>query len=277
MKVVLITGTSTGIGRAAAVLADKAGYQVVATMRDTDKAGPLREAIPGADIRQLDVIDPASVAACVDGVIADYGRLDAVINNAGAGHLGTMELEDVDDVRRVMEVNFFGVVQVSKAALPHLRASKGRLITVTSVGGVVGQPFNEAYCAAKFAVEGWMESLAPVVAELGVTVSVVEPGAVVTEFVSNVRADRDVDALIAGAGDYRPVIESYLERTAAAYDASTSQSAEECAEYVIRPLTDAEPRFRYQTSDWAAEFTAVKLADADGSAVQRLTGSWLGA
>ncbi|MGW3976111.1 SDR family oxidoreductase [Streptomyces mirabilis] len=275
MKIALVTGTSTGIGLETAVLAAKAGYKVVATMRNTAKAAALLERLPDADVRQLEVTDPDSVRACVDGVIADHGRLDALINNAGAGHLGTIELESVDDVRDVMEVNFFGVVQVTKAALPHLRAAEGRLITVTSVGGVVGQPFNEAYCAAKFAVEGWMESLAPVVGKLGVAVSVIEPGAVATEFVANVRADRDVEALVAGAGDYQSVINSYLARTQQAF--SAAQSARECAETVVGALTAAEPRFRYQSSESAAGFTAVKLADADGSAVQALTASWLGA
>ena len=130
----------------------------------------------------MDITDPAAVSAGVDGVIADFGTLDAVINNAGAGHVGTIEQESVEDVRAVMEVNFFGTVLVTKAALPHLRASGGRVVTVTSVGGIVGQPFNEAYCAAKFAVEGFMESLAPVAATVGVTVVVVEPGAVASEF-----------------------------------------------------------------------------------------------
>ncbi|MFI0961806.1 SDR family oxidoreductase [Streptomyces sp. NPDC021080] len=274
MKIALVTGTSTGIGLETAVLAEQAGYTVVATMRDTGKAGPLRERLPGADVRRLDVTDPDSVADCVAAVIADHGQLDALINNAGAGHVGTIELESVDAVRDVMEVNFFGVVQVTKAALPHLRAARGRLITVTSVGGVIGQPFNEAYCAAKFAVEGWMESLAPVVGRLGVAVSVIEPGAVATEFVSNIRAGSDLEALVAEAGDYRPLIGAYLDRTATSF--SAAQSAHACAQVVVAALTADEPRFRYQTSEQAAAFTGVKLADADGSALQKLTTAWLG-
>lgn len=130
-KVVLITGTSSGIGLATAVATAKAGWRTVATLRDTSRADALRKAAADAgvelDIRQLDVTDEASVAAAIDSVIADHGRLDAVINNAGAGHLGTLENETVADVRRVMEVNFFGVLHVSKAALPHLRASGGRI------------------------------------------------------------------------------------------------------------------------------------------------------
>lgn len=277
-KVVLITGTSSGIGLAAAVAAAQAGWQVVATLRDTGRAGALREAAADAgvelDVRRLDVTDEDSVAAAIDGVIADHGRLHAVINNAGAGHLGTLENETVADVRKVMEVNFFGVLHVSKAALPHLRATGGRLITVSSVGGVVGQPFNEAYCAAKFAVEGYMESLAPVAARLGVTVSVVEPGAVATEFVNNVGFD--LPAEIAAAGPYAETLQAYLDRTAARFQSGSAQTPAEAAMAVLEALTADRPAFRIQTSDWARGFAGTKLADLDGSAVLGLTGGWVG-
>ena len=199
-RVLVITGTSSGIGLATAVAVARHGFVTVATMRDPSRAGRLLEAAGAAgvtvDIRQLDVTDAASVSSCIDGVVADHGRIDAVVNNAGAGHLGTIETESVDDVRRVMEVNCFGVVAVTKAAMPHLRASGGRLVTVSSVGGAIGQPFNEAYCAAKFAVEGFMESLVPVAATVGVTVVVIEPGAVASDFVANV----DVDPAVVASG-----------------------------------------------------------------------------
>lgn len=276
-KVVLITGTSSGIGLAAAVAAAQAGWQVVATLRDTGRAAALRTAAAEAgvelDVRQLDVTDEDSVAAAVDGVIADHGRLDAVINNAGAGHLGTLENESVAEVRTVMEVNFFGVLHVSKAALPHLRATGGRLITVTSVGGVVGQPFNEAYCAAKFAVEGYMESLAPVAARLGVTVSVVEPGAVATEFVNNIGVD--LEGEVAAAGPYADALKAYLDRTVAQFLGS-AQTPAEAAGAVLEALAADRPAFRIQTSDWARGFTGTKLTDLDGSAVLGLTGGWVG-
>lgn len=269
--IVLITGTSSGIGLAAAVQAAKAGHQVVATMRDTSRADALRAAAPDIDIRQLDVTDNDSITAAVDGVIRDYGRLDAVVNNAGAGHIGTVETDSVDNFRKVMETNFFGVVQVTRAAMPHLRASRGRLITVTSVGGVVGQPFNEAYCAAKFAVEGMMESLAPVAAQHGVTVTVVEPGAVASEFVANVGVD--VDTVLAAAGPYAPQLKAYVGRTSTSF--SGAQTSDEAAATILEALHAEHPPFRVQTSDWARQFNGVKLADLDGSAVQKLTSGWI--
>ncbi|MFD8638420.1 MULTISPECIES: SDR family NAD(P)-dependent oxidoreductase [unclassified Streptomyces] len=276
VRTVLITGTSSGIGLAAAVAAARAGWRTVATLRDTGRADALRKAAAEAgvelDIRQLDVVDEDSVAAAVAGIVADYGRLDAVVNNAGAGHVGTLELESVADVREVMEVNFFGVLNVSKAALPHLRATGGRLITVTSVGGVIGQPFNEAYCAAKFAVEGYMESLAPVAAAVGVAVSVVEPGAVATEFVNNIGID--IDATVAAAGPYADAMRHYIDRTVAQF-MNGAQTPAGAAEAVMEALTAETPAFRIQTSEWARGFTGTKLADQDGSAVLGMTNAWV--
>ncbi|MDH6579537.1 SDR family oxidoreductase [Kitasatospora sp. MAP5-34] len=269
-KTVLITGTSSGIGLATAVAAARSGWHVVATMRDTTKAGALlaaaEEAGVAVEVRALDVTDQASVVACLAGL----DRLDALVNNAGAGHAGTLEQQSIEDVRTVMEVNFFGVLHVTKAALPLLRESKGRVLTVTSIGGVVGQPFNEAYCAAKFAVEGFMESLAPVAATVGVAVSVVEPGAVASEFISNLGGR---DALVEQAGPYAPALAGYLARVREAFAAA--QTPQEAAAPIVELLESERPAFRVQTSQAARAFTAVKLADGDGSAVQAMTGGWV--
>ncbi|MFB8382317.1 SDR family NAD(P)-dependent oxidoreductase [Streptomyces rubiginosohelvolus] len=270
VKTVLITGTSSGIGLATAVAAARSGWHVVATMRDTAKAGPLAAAADDAgvslDLRVLDVTDPASVEACLSGL----DRLDALVNNAGAGHVGTLEQESVDDVRAVMEVNFFGVLHVTRAALPLLRASKGRLVTVTSVGGVVGQPFNEAYCASKFAVEGFMESLAPVAATTGVLVSVVEPGAVSSEFVGNAGIADNVQD---NAGPYAPALAAYLERTRNAF--ANAQSPHDVAVRLVDLLAAEQPTFRVLTSNAARAFAGTKLKDLNGSAVQKLTEAWV--
>ncbi|MFF2660726.1 SDR family NAD(P)-dependent oxidoreductase [Kitasatospora sp. NPDC058032] len=276
-RIVLITGTSSGIGLAAAVAAARAGFRVIATMRDTGRSGALLKAAEAAgvadrvELARLDVTDAASVAECLAGVLDRHGRLDAVVNNAGAGRVGTVEQDGLLPVREVMEVNFFGVVEVTRAALPHLRATGGRVVTVTSVGGVVGQPFNEAYCAAKFAVEGFMESLAPVAATVGVSVSVVEPGAVASEFVAS--QGIDLPALLAAAGPYAPALEAYAARTRAAFD--QAQTSEQAAETVLDALTAERPPFRLQTSDRARAFVGAKLADLDGSAVQGVTGGWV--
>ncbi|MET9884938.1 SDR family NAD(P)-dependent oxidoreductase [Streptomyces sp. NPDC006430] len=276
-KTVLITGTSSGIGLAAAVAAARAGWHTVATMRDTGRAEALLTAAREAgvadrvQVKRLDVTDADSVADCVAEVVAEHGRLDAVVNNAGAGFVGTVEQNGMEPVRAAMEVNYFGVVELTRAALPHLRASGGRVITVTSVGGVIGQPFNEAYCAAKFAVEGFMESLAPVAATTGVQVAVVEPGAVSSEFITS--QDIDIPALLTAAGPYAPALKAYVDRTLKSF--GSAQTAAEAAAPVITLLEAERMPFRIQTSDWAREFVAAKLADTDGSAVQAMTGGWL--
>lgn len=276
-KTVMITGTSSGIGLAAAVAAAQAGWHCVATMRDESRAEALRDEARAAkvgehvDIRRLDVTQPSSISACVAGVIADHGRLDALVNNAGAGHLGTIEQESIDDVRAVMEVNFIGVIAVTRAAFPYLRAARGRLLTVTSVGGVVGQPFNEAYCASKFAVEGFMEALAPVAASVGVSVTVVEPAAVASEFVTN--AGVDPIAMIAASGPYAPALEAYIRRTRGAFAAAQSPAGAAAA--IVETLVAEKPPFRVQTSAAARQFAGVKLADLDGSAVVGMTSTWI--
>ncbi|GHE41181.1 SDR family NAD(P)-dependent oxidoreductase [Streptomyces vinaceus] len=279
-KTVLITGTSSGIGLAAAVATARAGWHTVATMRDTSRADALTKAAAEAgvsdlvQVKRLDVTDADSVAACVAEVVAEHGHLDAVVNNAGAGFVGTIEQHDMEKLRGVMEVNFFGVAELTRAALPHLRASGGRVITVTSVGGVVGQPFNESYCAAKFAVEGFMESLAPVAAAMGVQVSVIEPGAVSSEFVNNVGLD--LPALLAQAGPYAPSLQGYIDHAMQSFGSDTAQTPEQAAAPVVDALTAEKMPFRIQTSDWARTFVGMKLADLDGSAVQTEMTNWLG-
>ncbi|GAA0433984.1 SDR family oxidoreductase [Leifsonia naganoensis] len=273
--VALVTGTSTGIGLETAVALARGGWDVVATVRDVSRADRLRDAATTAgvslDIRALDVTDGAASTALVEQVVAERGRLDALVNNAGAAALGTAETMGIDRVRAAMEVNFFGVVQLTQAALPALRASGGRVVTVSSVGGIIGQPFNDAYCAAKFAVEGFMESLHPVAAAQGVAVIVVEPGAVASEFVANATEGRD--AALADAGPYAPQLAAYLERTAGAFAAA--QQPAEVAAVIERVLTEAEPPFRVQTSDAARAFVGIKLADLDGSAVTGATAAWV--
>ncbi|MED7953957.1 SDR family NAD(P)-dependent oxidoreductase [Kitasatospora sp. NPDC058201] len=278
--VVLITGTSSGIGLATAVAAARAGYTAVATLRDPDRAGELSEAAGRAgvalDVRRLDVTDAASVAACLDGVAGTYGRLDAVVNNAGVSNSDpTLEMSTTAALRANLEVNFFGVVEVSRAAMPLLRASGGRLVTVGSVHGVVGQPFNEAYCAAKFAVEGFMESLAPVAGAHGVRVSVVVPG-----FVPDTRfgifPDIDRTTIQAASGPYAPTFADYLAWVGGQGWEAAGQPAREVAEVVVRTLRAERPAFRVPTNDWAAAYLAQKLADRDGAAVQTLARTWIG-
>jgi NAD(P)-dependent dehydrogenase (short-subunit alcohol dehydrogenase family) len=181
-QVWLITGSSRGLGRAltAAVLA--AGHRVVATARDPKSLQDLA----GERLRTfaLDVTDPAAARAAVEFAVAEFGRLDIVANNAGYANSSPIEETADDDFRAQVETNFFGVVNVTRAALPVLREQRsGHILQFSSVGGRVGgTPGLAAYQAAKFAVEGFSEVLHNEVAPLGIKVTIIEPGAFRTDW-----------------------------------------------------------------------------------------------
>jgi NAD(P)-dependent dehydrogenase (short-subunit alcohol dehydrogenase family) len=259
-KIVLITGTSSGIGLHTAVLLAQHGFTVIATMRDTAKAGPLeacaQEAGVSIEVCQLDVEDEVSIAGCVEKVLQTYGHIDLLINNAGVGYLGTMEHTSIQDLRRMMEVNFFGVWRVTQAVFPSMRERHmGRIVTVTSIGGLLGQPFNDAYCAAKFAVEGLMESLAPEAKHLGIQLCLIEPGPVKTEFVANARKPE----LESVPEPYRARLADYMTMGQKAYRA-LGQSGEEVARVIVKAATRRVPAFRYTPSRKAKLLILVQLA-----------------
>jgi len=189
-SVAVVTGASSGIGLATTQAPGAAGVNVVATARRPETAESLREIadeLPRVELRTLDVTSDESVDSCIRSVLADLGGIDLLVNNAGAGHRGTLEQLTMDELSQAMELNFFGVARVTKAVLSAMRAARtGRVITVTSLNGVVALPFSDAYNAAKFAVEGLMESLATVMREFEVYISVLEPGPVRTAFFANV-------------------------------------------------------------------------------------------
>lgn len=273
--VALVTGTSSGMGLHTAVGLARAGFTVVATMRDPSKDGDLRRAADdagvGLDVRALDVTDAQQAREVVDGVVADHGGIDVLVNNAGRGAVATLEQLTDEQLQAQLDVNYLGVARMTRLVLPGMRAAgRGRVVTVTSVGGAVGQPFADAYCGAKFAVEGLMQSLAPVAASFGVVVSVVEPGAVASEFTANVhRADAEGDA----DDPYAGLLGAYLRRTAGAFD--NAQTSQQAAEVIVEAATTDQPRFRWQTSAQAEQFVGLSLADLDGSRVVGTTSTWI--
>ena len=272
-RVALVTGTSSGMGLHTAVELARRGLTVVATMRDTARAAALADAADEAgvelDVRALDVTDHDAARACVEGVIADHGRLDVLVNNAGRGAVATAEQLSLDEVRDQLEVNYLGPVALTKLVLPHMRqAGAGTVLTVTSVGGAVGQPFADAYCGAKFAVEGFMQSLAVVMLPHGVHVSVIEPAAVASDFVGNVaRADEQPD------DPYAAQLAAYLTRSAGAF--ANAQSSRDAAVAIADAAVSGEYRFRWQTSAGATAFVGMSLADHDGSPVLGVTRGWI--
>ena len=269
-KVALVTGCSTGVGLHTAARLAEAGWQVVATMRDTAKAATLQAECAALGValavEPLDVADPASIDHTVAAVLARHGRIDLLVNNAGAGFLGSIEQTSDADLRRTMEVNFFGVWNCTRAVLPAMRsAGRGRIVSVTSVGGLLGQPFNEAYCAAKFAVEGMMEGLAPLARQMGIDICLVEPGPINTEFVASVRAT-SAAAIAAMEPPYGELARRYMGSSGDVF-ATYGQTGDDIAR-IIAALAEAEkPDFRTITSDFAKAMVASKVVDPTGNSV----------
>jgi NAD(P)-dependent dehydrogenase (short-subunit alcohol dehydrogenase family) len=268
--VALVTGCSTGVGLHTAIRLAKADYTVVATMRDVSKQQALFDEAARAgvelEVRPLDVNHQASIDTAVSSILAAHGRIDVLVNNAGAGFLGSVEQTSDADLRRTMETNFFGVWNLTKAVLPHMRTrGSGRIISVTSVGGLLGQPFNEAYCAAKFAVEGMMEGLAPLARQFGVQICLVEPGPINTEFVASVRASSQ-DAFAAMEEPYATLAQRYMGASGAVF-ANYGQTGDDIAR-MIADLAQAEsPDFRTITSEFAMATVASKVVDRTGNSV----------
>jgi NAD(P)-dependent dehydrogenase (short-subunit alcohol dehydrogenase family) len=187
-KIALITGASSGFGLLTCIELAKAGFRVVATMRDLSRRERLDRAAAAAgvaaqlDIRQLDVTNFDAVPAFVDAVVRDHGRLDVLVNNAGFAVAGFAEDIKLEELRYQFETNFFGAVAMTKAALPIMRRQRsGHIIMVSSISGLHGAVTVSSYSASKHALEGWSESLRLEINSLGIKVVLVEPGAFQTD------------------------------------------------------------------------------------------------
>jgi NAD(P)-dependent dehydrogenase (short-subunit alcohol dehydrogenase family) len=277
-KVLVVTGTTSGMGRVIALDAAAAGYTVVATGRDPERMTALAKdaADRGAelDIRYLDITDHAGVSALFRQAAQGYGHIDAVVSQAGGIFaLGTAEQITMDGFRYVMERNFFGNLAVIKAALPHLRASQGRLIVTTSANGVVGAPFNDAYAASKFALEGAVESLAPAVARYGVRTTIIEPGPVATDVMAPRRSER---LLPNERIDDSPYPEPWELLSRIIANTGAVQPVEEVGPQILDLLSADNPPLRFQTAQWATDFVAPKLSgDLDGRKVNAANEAYL--
>jgi NAD(P)-dependent dehydrogenase (short-subunit alcohol dehydrogenase family) len=187
-KIALITGSSSGFGLLTSIELARAGFRVVATMRDLGRRERLDQAAAAAgvaaqlDIRALDVTNFNSLPAFVDGIVRDHGRLDVLVNNAGFAVAGFAEDIKLEELRYQFETNFFGAVAMTKAALPTMRRQhSGHIIMVSSIAGLSGSVTVSSYSASKHALEGWSESLRLEINSLGIKVVLVEPGAFQTD------------------------------------------------------------------------------------------------
>ncbi|OGT70287.1 MAG: short-chain dehydrogenase/reductase [Gammaproteobacteria bacterium RIFCSPLOWO2_02_FULL_57_10] len=273
-KVAIVTGTSTGLGISIALQLAAKGIKVYATMRNLDKQSALLEAAKNAnvhiEVRQLDVQDTASVERCVAEIVQHEGCIDILVNNAGAGFVRTTEQATEEEIQWVMDVNFMGIVRCTKAVLPHMRQRRsGHILNISSVGGLVGQPFNEIYCAAKFAVEGYTESLACYVQpSFNIKFTSVEPGGITSEFATN--AFKQFNSTGGMKDDeYRPILEKYIGGAAARRAQGIYQTSDEVAQVVVACIENPEPPVRIRTSEWSNKFCDLKTrSDPTGKLLQ---------
>lgn len=246
MAVVLITGCSSGFGLAAALGFSAQGDDVIATMRDPSKASG--ELLGAASVAQLDVTDAAGRRAAVAQVLADFGRIDVLVNNAGISSLGPAEELPDEIIRSQFETNFFGPFALIKEVLPSMReAGSGRIVNVTSIGALLSSGFYSAYCATKHALDAMSLGLDIELQPWGIRVVTVVPGGFNTAIVANRIAAERADTSYPRAAE---AIEAYEKRMIGKDDLTPVTDA------IIAAATDAEPRARYLVGSGTAEMLA---------------------
>jgi NAD(P)-dependent dehydrogenase (short-subunit alcohol dehydrogenase family) len=247
MTVTLITGCSTGLGQAAALHLARKGHRVFATMRSPETGGgPLLEAAKSEGLQisvsRLDVCDPASVTDAVAAALADAGQIDVLVNNAGRGDLGAMELASEEQMRGMFETNVFGPLRVAQAVLPSMRArGSGTIVQISSVAGHIVGLGNGLYAGTKHALEAMSEALAAEVLQFGIRVAIIEPGFFATPII-----DKAVESVAAGAAGDGPYA-SVERRMAGIYmgGKAAAQDPYQVAEVIEHAITTDAPKLRY--------------------------------
>lgn len=238
-KTILITGCSSGFGRAAAEAFHAAGWNVVATMRDPGRWPSPPE---GMMVLPVDVTDAASIASALSATVEQFGGLDCLVNNAGLGLFSIFESTPIEKAREIFDVNLFGVMEACRQALPYLRKARGTLVNVSSGAVIVPDPLMTSYAASKWAVEGFTESLMYELETQGITVRLVVPGfAPTTAFVDSVFKNSEG---IETPPAYQPLVDHMLEY----YNGDLGYAPmtdKDVAQAILTAATDTSPRLRY--------------------------------
>lgn len=245
-KVALVTGASSGIGKAAATALAAAGFIVVGTSRNASRGDH-----GGVEMVALDVASDESVNSVVGGLIKRFGHLDVVVNNAGSGASGAAEETSLAQTQRVLDVNFFGAVRVMKAVLPHMRErGSGRILNISSVLGFIPAPHMAAYAASKHALEGYSESVDHEVRQYGVRVLLVEPAYTKTSFDTN-----------AAPPDEPVEVYAAQRRTFDGLMADAMRDGDEpavVAKVIVAAATDPKPKLRYPAGPMAGKVSKLR-------------------
>lgn len=261
-KTILITGTSSGIGLAAAKRFASQGWNVVATQRTPEKDTELRQ-IPNVLVTRLDVQDLGSMAQAIEAGIARFGRIDVLANNSGHGQYGLLEAVTHEQILAQFEVNVFGVMELTRAILPHMRGNQGgAIINVSSGAGMFTLPMISMYCASKFALEGFSEALSYELASQNIRVKLVIPhgGVTSTSFNARTAAGSASDPALT---DY----DAFVANTAKAFAAMTSasnMSSDDVAKVIYAAATDGSDQLRYLVGDDARGFVKARREMPEG-------------
>jgi NAD(P)-dependent dehydrogenase (short-subunit alcohol dehydrogenase family) len=254
-KTVLITGGTDGLGRAATLLLARKGYVVFAAGRSSEKRQELdrlahNEKIPVRTL-EMDVTDNLSVEIGVEFVLEKGGGIDVLINNAGVGYMAVVEELRLEDMRKQFETNLFGVLRVTQAVLPHMRARRsGRILMMSSVAGLVSPPTYGAYSSSKHALEGLTNSLRLEVYPFGVDVILIEPGYIVTNFQQTAKELAEPYVERAKASPYAKIYSGAWEGANRGRRSSKS-TPEDCALVVLHAIESPHPKARYTVTPLA--------------------------
>lgn len=260
---VLITGCSSGIGRASADLLVKAGHTVYATARRTETLAELEAA--GARVLALDVTSEDSMAAAVEHIEAEHGRVGTLVNNAGYGEYGTIEEADLDRVRKMFETNVFGLARLTQLVLPGMRrAHRGRVINIGSMGGRMTFPVGGYYHATKYAVEAISDALRNEVRRFGIDVVLIEPGMTRTGFEDNVHSSVANGTGTQADSPYAALLASNAANTSGGYsNPLMATGPESVARVVLKALESEHPRSRYLLTPVAKAMVTARTLGGD--------------
>ncbi|MEO1668945.1 MAG: SDR family oxidoreductase [Chloroflexota bacterium] len=262
MKSIVITGSSSGIGKATAKYFAEQGWKVAATMRTPEKETELTE-IENVSVYQLDVSDRDSIAEASQKIIGDFGQVDVLLNNAGYGSYGILEATPEEKIRRQYDVNVIGLLLVTQAFLPNMRENgSGMIVNVSSMGGRFALPLGTLYHGSKFAVEGMSEALSYELSTIGIQVKIIEPGGVNTNFGSS-SFDMNVEG---SPEEYMPLVEKFI---AAMQSNPIASEAEPIAEAIYGAVTDGTDQLRYVMGADAEQLVGARsqMSDADFTAL----------
>ncbi len=263
-KTVLITGASSGFGKETAKVFQQKGWNVIATMRAPEKEQEL-SALENVFITRLDVQDRISIEKAVSDGIAQFGRVDALVNNAGYGVIGVFESSTSEQVQKQYAVNVFGLMDVTRAMLPHLRENGGGVIVnISSFGGMLALPFGSLYTSSKFAVEGFSEALSHELAPFNIAVKIVEPGSVPTNFRNSHEVIRN------GIPVYDPYMAGLYDRYAKITENIPKAAATEVAAAIFNAVTDNTSRLRYVVGEDAQFFIDIKQRNTEQDFVKSI-------